>query len=106
MDKRLDKLANTLASQGVVGVSVPDWTNKSTWEVWYAGSTAVKAATDPKISSLVQAFDVTPIADDPIDQWDLISLKIAFNHENRIRALEGKVQITAEQFKTAVRAQL
>ena len=38
------------------------------------------------------------------DLWGIISFKIAFNHENRIRALEGKAVITAEQFKTAVKA--
>lgn len=43
---------------------------------------------------------------DPIDTWDVISLKIAFNHENRIRALEGKAAITIAQFKIAVKAQL
>lgn len=32
------------------------------------------------------------------------SLKIAFNHENRIRALEGKAAVTRAQFLTAVRA--
>ena len=29
--------------------------------------------------------------------------KIAFNHENRIRTLEGKQAITAEQFRAAVK---
>lgn len=40
---------------------------------------------------------------DPVDTWDVITLKIAFNHENRIRALEGKAAITAAQFKAAVK---
>src|SRR6266446_8556951 len=34
---------------------------------------------------------------DPIDSWDLVSLKIAFNHENRIRVLEGKPAVTIAQ---------
>lgn len=40
---------------------------------------------------------------DPVDAWDFVTLKIAFNHENRIRALEGKPAITVAQFKTALR---
>ena len=40
---------------------------------------------------------------DPIDSWDLVSLKIAFNHENRIRALEGKPAAILAQFKAAIR---
>lgn len=41
---------------------------------------------------------------DPIDRWDVLSLKISFNHENRIRALELKQPITVAQFKAALRA--
>lgn len=40
---------------------------------------------------------------DQLDVWDFVSAKIAFNHENRIRALEAKPAITVAQFKTAVR---
>lgn len=43
---------------------------------------------------------------DPFGTWNVITLKIAFNHENRIRALEGKQAVTIAQFKTAVRAML
>src|SRR6266404_2150499 len=46
---------------------------------------------------------IVPATFDPIDTWDLVSLKIAFNHENRFRALEGKPAITVTQFKTAIR---
>jgi hypothetical protein len=31
-------------------------------------------------------------------------LKALFNHENRIRALEGKAAITIDQFRTAIKA--
>ena len=41
-----------------------------------------------------------------IDRLDLVALRIAFNHENRIRALEGKQAISAAQFKAAVKALL
>ncbi len=49
---------------------------------------------------------VPPAPIDPIDRWDAISLKIAFDHENRIRTLEGKPAVTTVQFKSAVRALL
>ena len=47
-----------------------------------------------------------PVIIDAVDSWDIMSLKLAFNHENRIRALEGKAALTLVQFKTAVRAML
>jgi hypothetical protein len=34
---------------------------------------------------------------------DTTLFRIAFNHENRIRALEGKASITVGQFRTAVK---
>src|SRR5882724_12163276 len=49
---------------------------------------------------------VSNITMDPIDSWDLVSLKIAFNRENRIRVLEAKPAITLAQFKTAIRTLL
>ena len=47
-----------------------------------------------------------PPPPDPLSSWDAITLKIAFNHENRLRAIEGKAAITVAQFKTAIRAML
>jgi hypothetical protein len=38
-----------------------------------------------------------------INNIDALHLKIAFNHENRVRALESKAPITLAQFKTAIR---
>lgn len=107
MDTRLIALTTSLTSQGVVGVSVPDWNDKSTWEVWFTGEgAAVKALNDARIASIIQSYDISIPAVDPLDTWDMISLKIAFNHENRIRVLEGKAAITLAQFKTAVRSLL
>ncbi|SRR6266404_8968964 len=105
-DNRLSNLTNLLAPQGVVGVSVPDWNNKNTWTFWKAGSSELNCLADPGVAPLVQGFDITLLPDDPLDVWDLITLKIAFNHENRIRALEARPAITLTQFKTAVKALL
>ncbi len=59
------------------------------------------ADTDPALIAFLN-----PPPPDPIDAWDLISLKIAFNHENRIRVLEARPAVTLTQFKTAVKALL
>lgn len=50
--------------------------------------------------------DPAPVAlpMDLLDMWDLTTLKICFNHENRIRALESKAAMTAAQFKAVVRS--
>lgn len=41
-----------------------------------------------------------------VDKLDLVQMQIAFNHENRIRALEGKAPLTASQFRDAIKALL
>ncbi len=51
----------------------------------------------------VDAF-LNPPPVDPVDRWDDVSLRVAFNHENRIRALEGKPAITMAQLKTALKS--
>lgn len=45
-----------------------------------------------------------PVPPDPLGTWDVVTLKIAFNQQNEIRALQGKAPVTVTQFKTAVRA--
>lgn len=37
-----------------------------------------------------------------VDSVDMLVFKVLFNHENRIRTLESKAAITAQQFKTAL----
>lgn len=41
-----------------------------------------------------------------VDRLDLVTFRVLFNHENRIRTLEGRQAVTAEQFKTALKALL
>jgi hypothetical protein len=41
-----------------------------------------------------------------VNGLDTVTLKILFNHENRIRALEGKQAITAAQFANAIKSLL
>lgn len=57
--------------------------------------------TDQELQAEITRLSSVPV--DTLRQWDNVSLQIAFNHENRIRALEGKATITVAQFKTAVK---
>lgn len=39
-----------------------------------------------------------------LDRLDVLALRILFNHENRLRVIERKPPITAEQFRAAMKA--
>ena len=39
-----------------------------------------------------------------LDSFDIVALKIALNHENRLRTLEGKSAVTLAQFKAEATA--
>ncbi len=78
----------TGAVNGVFAVRQPDF------------ATEQLADNDPEVVAVLTIKTI-----DPVDAWDLVSLKIAFNHENRLRALEGKTAITLTQFKSVVRSQ-
>lgn len=41
-----------------------------------------------------------------IDRVDMLAFKVLLNHENRARALEGKQAVTANQFRSALKAML
>ncbi len=79
------------ATQAIVGpsytVSVSDVTES--YSVRQLSAAEIKANKDAAISST-----------------DTVLFKIAFNHENRIRVLEGKPTITVAQFITGVEALL
>ena len=64
---------------------------------------------DSYVVNVGDAFDPKDWQINPNTQWtqaDYVSGQILFNHENRIRTLEGKTAITVKQFKTAVKALL
>lgn len=44
--------------------------------------------------------------DAAISRVDMVALRVAFNHENRIRVLENKAEITMPQFLNALKALL
>lgn len=41
-----------------------------------------------------------------VTNFDVVAFKVALNHENRIRTLEGRAQVTAAQFRNALKALL
>ena len=41
-----------------------------------------------------------------LNEVDVLIFRILFNHENRVRVLEGKAAVTAEQFRAAMKALL
>lgn len=68
---------------------------------WIDGPTAEELA-----AMLEAARDAILARFDQPTSIDKVLLKIAFLQENRIRALEGKQPITAQQFKDWVRSQI
>jgi hypothetical protein len=52
------------------------------------------------------AAEIDAAKDAAVAGFDAVALRVLMNHENRIRALEGKQAITAPQFRTALKALL
>jgi hypothetical protein len=64
---------------------------------------------DSYVVNVGDVFDPKDWQINPNTQWtqaDYVSGQVLFNHENRIRTLEGKTAITVKQFKTAVKGLL
>jgi hypothetical protein len=82
----------------IVGLSLGRLDDRSTWVIDFD-----PAATAPQrtaAQNIVATF--TPTVPPLSDAIDALVLKVLFNHENRIRTLEGKAAISAAQFKTAL----
>ena len=52
------------------------------------------------------ADEVDAIKTAEVDRVQGVVLKVILDHENRIRAIEGKGAVTAAQFKTAIKARI
>ncbi len=50
--------------------------------------------------------ELQAIKDNAVSAMDVVALTALFNHENRIRALEGKAAVTKAQFITAIKGLL
>lgn len=71
----------------------------------------VRVVTDTAVAESYTVRAKTPAELDAdreaaLDRLDLALFRIAFNHENRLRAIEGKAAVTAVQFRAAIKALL
>ena len=78
---------------------------------WLAsGRTVIAATSETALSETLADLGLGELAPtntrDQIHGLDPLLLKIAFNHENRIRVLEGKAALTLAQFKAVLRVLL
>lgn len=84
-----------------------------TYLAWLeAGGTPSRIASNAELGEVLAPYSLRPANASVLDgyketQATQISIKVAakvlFNHENRIRALEGKQPATANQFKNALK---
>lgn len=65
--------------------------------------------TDAEIEALVVQAEASAVDREKelqLDRMGLAVFRLLFNHENRIRELANQAQLTAAQFRAAVKAQL
>ena len=86
------------------------------YEAWLAGGNApTNIANADELAEVLATASVRPAHTDLLDRYkdsqagrltmELVA-KVLFNHENRVRVLEGKQPITANQFRAALKAML
>ena len=67
---------------------------------------ATRPRTEAEIAAAKEAVDTATMTRLEVGDVERVLLKISLLQENRIRALEGKAEITINQFKAWVRGQL
>lgn len=87
----------------LVSVKIGTVADKSTWVIDAPGATSAQLAA---AQSVVNTYDVAGYLQKEQDVSDVTIrlLQVQFNHENRIRALEGKAAITRAQFVAGVKS--
>lgn len=87
----------------------------ATYQAWLAkGNKPTAIDTEANLGGVLAPYRLRPVNANVLAAWhnaladgmDVVQLKILFNHENRIRVLEGKQAITVAQFKAGVAALL
>lgn len=88
-------------------------TGDATYQAWLAGgNTPTRIASEAELGDVLAPYQIRPVAAGVLDGYKdsqaskltiEIVAKVLFNHENRLRALEGKQAVTANQFKTALK---
>lgn len=87
-----------------------------TFRTWVAnGNTPTRIASVDELAEVLANAAVRPANAEMLDRYKgsqaskltlELAAKVLFNHENRIRALEGKATVTANQFATALKVML
>lgn len=90
--------------------------NDATFVAWkLVGNAPTRIASADELAEVLGNASARPANADILDRYKgsqasrytlEIAAKVAFNHENRLRALEGKPTITAKQFANALKAML
>lgn len=77
------------------------------------GGVPTRIASEAELGEVLDPYSLRPENANILDSYKdsqakrltvALVAKVAFNHENRLRALEGKNQITPAQFKNALKA--
>lgn len=102
----------TQVYSSAVGDYVP--VTNATYQAWLAaGNTPTKIDTEANLGDALAQRLMRPVAVNVLDGYKQslannitaqVIFKILFNHENRIRTLEGQAQITPAQAVAAVKA--
>lgn len=90
--------------------------DSATYVAWKsAGGAPTRIANSDDLAEVLDSARVRPANADMLDRYkasqaskltlELVA-KVLFNHENRVRALEGKQVVTANQFANALKAML
>lgn len=90
--------------------------DNATYAAWVAvGGVATRILNSDELAEVLANASVRPSQADMLDRFKdsqagkltlALVAKVLFNHENRLRALEGKQPVTANQFKSALKAML
>ena len=87
----------------IVSIKAVNVANKATWVLDAPGATSAQLAA---AQAVIDSYDVAAFNSKAQDFTDcqLATLRVFFNHENRIRALEGRAALARAQFMTAIRS--
>lgn len=102
---------DTRVYSSAIGDYVP--VSDGAYQAWLAqGGTPTRIATEAELGEALAPYALRPAATAVLDAYkdsqaakltvETVA-KVAFNHENRIRVLEGKQPVNAGQFKQALK---
>jgi len=87
-----------------------------TYQAWLAAENSpTRIASEDELGEVLDPYALRPVAAGVLDKYLEkqagrltleIAAKVLLSHENRIRVLEGKQALNANQFKTAIKALL